>query len=53
MIDYIKINKRGVVRRSKLYYLRKLTGKAAKIKERIGVDKKILLNLNLCHSSVE
>jgi large subunit ribosomal protein L19 len=40
MINHIKINKRGVVRRSKLYYLRNLTGKAAKIKERIGVDKK-------------
>ena len=34
MIDYIKINKKGIVRRSKLYYLRKLSGKAAKIKER-------------------
>lgn len=32
-IESITLNKRGKVRRSKLYYLRKLTGKKAKIKE--------------------
>ena len=32
-IDSIEINKIGKVRRAKLYYLRKLTGKAARIKE--------------------
>ncbi|NLC16745.1 MAG: 50S ribosomal protein L19 [Clostridiales bacterium] len=32
-IDSIKIVRRGKVRRAKLYYLRALTGKAAKIKE--------------------
>ena len=41
MISYIKINKNGIVRRSKLYYLRNLTGKASKIKERITNSKKI------------
>ena len=30
----IKVSKRGKVRRSKLYYLRKLVGKKARIKER-------------------
>ena len=30
----IKVNKRGKVRRSKLFYLRELVGKKAKIKER-------------------
>jgi len=30
----IKVNKRGKVRRSKLFYLRNLVGKKAKIKER-------------------
>ena len=30
----IKVIKRGKVRRAKLYYLRKLRGKAARIKER-------------------
>ena len=33
-IDSIVINKHGRVRRAKLYYLRKLTGKKARIKER-------------------
>lgn len=34
IIDRIEINTRGRVRRSKIYYLRKLRGKAARIKER-------------------
>ena len=33
-IDSIEVNKRGKVRRAKLYYLRKLTGKAARIQEK-------------------
>ena len=32
-IDHIEVVKRGKVRRAKLYYLRALSGKAAKIKE--------------------
>lgn len=32
-IDSIAVVKRGVVRRAKLYYIRKLSGKAARIKE--------------------
>lgn len=36
MIAEIKINKRGVVRRARIFYLRKLTGKKARIKERRG-----------------
>ena len=32
-VDKVEIVKRGKVRRAKLYYLRGLTGKAAKIKE--------------------
>ena len=34
-IDRIEIVRRGRVRRAKLYYLRKLSGKAAKIAEKI------------------
>ena len=34
VIDHIEIVTRGDVRRAKLYYLRNLRGKAAKIKER-------------------
>jgi large subunit ribosomal protein L19 len=34
-IDKIEVNKSGVVRRAKLFYLRELTGKAARIREKI------------------
>ena len=39
-IDSIEVNKYGKVRCAKLYYLRKLTGKAARIKERRVVSAK-------------
>ncbi|MBR5241260.1 MAG: 50S ribosomal protein L19 [Muribaculaceae bacterium] len=39
-IESIVVNKYGKVRRSKLYYLRALTGKKARIKERRIVEKK-------------
>ncbi len=32
----IEVKRRGDVRRAKLYYLRELTGKAARIKEKLG-----------------
>lgn len=35
-VESIQILRKGDVRRSKLYYLRELTGKAARIKERLG-----------------
>jgi large subunit ribosomal protein L19 len=35
MLDRIDVVNRGQVRRSKLYYIRKLKGKAARIKERM------------------
>jgi large subunit ribosomal protein L19 len=34
IIDHIDLVRRGRVRRAKLYYLRKLRGKAARIRER-------------------
>jgi large subunit ribosomal protein L19 len=34
-IDKIEVKRRGDVRRAKLYYLRGLTGKAARIKEKV------------------
>jgi large subunit ribosomal protein L19 len=34
VIDHIEVTRRGKVRRAKLYYLRELRGKAARIKER-------------------
>ncbi len=36
----IKLMKRGKVRRAKLYYLRKLVGKKARIRERAYISKK-------------
>ena len=35
LVAGIKVKRRGRVRRAKLYYLRKLTGKAAQIKEKL------------------
>jgi large subunit ribosomal protein L19 len=35
MIDRVEVVNRGRVRRAKIYYLRKLRGKAARIKERM------------------
>ena len=39
-IDKIEVNKYGVVRRARIYYLRNLTGKKARIKERRMVSNK-------------
>ena len=36
----IKVKRRGAVRRAKLYYLRDLEGRAARIKEKLQVSKK-------------
>ena len=36
MIDSVKVKRRGDVRQAKLYYLRGLEGKAARIKEKLG-----------------
>lgn len=35
-VDHIEVNKRGVVRRARIYYFRNLTGKKARIKEKAG-----------------
>ncbi|HPT51860.1 MAG TPA: 50S ribosomal protein L19 [Bacteroidales bacterium] len=37
LISNIIVNKRGVVRRSRIFYLRGLTGKKARIKEKRGL----------------
>ncbi len=36
IISSVEVTRRGKVRRAKLYYLRKLTGKAARIKEKLA-----------------
>jgi large subunit ribosomal protein L19 len=35
LVDSIKVKRRGDVRQAKLYYLRELSGRAARIKERL------------------
>lgn len=35
-VDKIEVTRRGIVRRAKLYYIRNLRGKAARIKERLS-----------------
>jgi len=36
LIDSVIVKRRGAVRRAKLYYLRELTGRAARIKEKLS-----------------
>jgi large subunit ribosomal protein L19 len=36
LVDSISVKRRGDVRQAKLYYLRELSGKAARIKEKLG-----------------
>ena len=43
VIERIEIVRHGSARRAKLYYLRKLTGKATKIKERRGADGEVIV----------
>lgn len=37
LVASVEVTRRGTVRRSKLYYLRDRTGKAARIKEKLGM----------------
>lgn len=39
IVDSITVKRRGHVRRAKLYYLRNLTGRAARIKEKLTLKK--------------
>lgn len=39
LVESIEVKRYGLVRRAKLYYIRKLRGKAARIKEKIMVKK--------------
>lgn len=39
MIESVELKRRGDVRRAKLYYMRDLSGKAARIKEKLGAKK--------------
>ncbi|SRR5579883_570238 len=41
MIDNVELKRRGDVRRAKLYYMRDLSGKAARIKEKLASNSKM------------
>jgi large subunit ribosomal protein L19 len=41
-VEKITVQRRGHVRRAKLYYLRERTGKATRIKEKIGARKELI-----------
>jgi len=41
LIEKIEIRKQGRVRRAKLYYLRGRSKKASRIRERVGIDKRL------------
>ncbi len=41
-VEKITVQRRGHVRRAKLYYLRERTGKATRIKEKIGAKKELV-----------
>lgn len=38
-VNWIKIKKKGIVRKSKIYYIKKLTGKASRIKEKTNQER--------------
>ena len=40
MVDSIEVKRRGDVRRAKLYYMRNLSGKAARIREKLSTNKR-------------
>lgn len=40
MIDSVELKRRGDVRRAKLYYMRELSGRAARIKEKLSTSNK-------------
>jgi large subunit ribosomal protein L19 len=42
LIASVEVKRRGDVGRAKLYYLRKLTGKAARIKEKLSVASEVM-----------
>lgn len=52
-IESISVVKRGVVRRAKLYYMRQLTGKKARIKERMDYHLKSAATNNRTGGSAE
>ena len=46
LVAYVKLVKQGVIRMAKLYYMRNLCGKAARIKERVVIKQTAENNIN-------
>lgn len=53
IIDKIDVVRRGAVRRAKLYYLRKLTGKAARISERKATANELAVQAEIAAAAKE
>ena len=51
LVDSISVKRRGDVRQAKLYYLRELSGKAARIKEKLSKAKALALGSCIALSS--
>jgi len=52
LIDSVELKRRGDVRRAKLYYMRKLSGKAARIREKLPTTRKNTNNANQAATKV-
>jgi len=53
MVDSVELKRRGDVRRAKLYYMRDLSGKAARIKEKLTTNNKAAANASPVVAAVE
>src|SRR5258708_6953391 len=50
-VDNVEVKRRGDVRRAKLYYMRGLSGRAARIKEKLSINNNSKQNVNAAESS--
>jgi large subunit ribosomal protein L19 len=53
IIDGVEVKRRGDVRRAKLYYMRNLSGKAARIKEKLSVSNKTAANTAVANKEAD
>jgi large subunit ribosomal protein L19 len=53
LIESLEVTRRGLVRRAKLYYLRKLAGRAARIKEKVAPRRQLRPEATLSNVSSE
>jgi large subunit ribosomal protein L19 len=53
IIESVEVKRRGDVRRAKLYYMRDLSGKAARIKEKLSLGKKALAAVEAANDTAQ